>query len=142
MRSCIDAVEAAFHARASGAGARSAMAGIGLKAGKLHAKLATLDGARAYAVAKVNANIPPNPVANGLPAIQGALLLFDAETGVPLSVMDSMSITAIRTAATSAVACKWLALADASSLAVIGCGAQARTHVAAMVHVRPIRRLH
>ncbi len=141
MRSCIDAVETAFCARATGSGARSALAGVSLERGKLHAKLATLYGTEAYAVAKVNANIPANPVTTGLPAIQGALLLFDAETGVPLAVMDSISITAIRTAATSAVACKWLALPDASSLAVIGCGAQARAHVEAMMDVRPIRRL-
>ena len=142
MHSCMDAVEAAFRARANGSRNQSAIAGVSLEHGKLHAKLATLDGTRAYAVAKINANIPGNRAAKALPSIQGVLALFDASTGTPVAVMDSIRITAIRTAATSGVACKWLALPDASSLALIGCGVQARPHVEAMVRVRQIRQLH
>lgn len=96
--------------------------------------------ARASA-AKVNANIPSNPATRGLPTIQGVLVLFDATSGVPLAVMDSASITTLRTAAASALAAKYLARTDASALAFIGCGAQARTHLIAISHVRTVRRV-
>lgn len=142
MSSCIEAVEAAFHARGSGARAHSAVAGVVLEGGKLHAKLATLDLGRSYAVAKVNANLPGNPGRRGLPSIQGVVLLFDAETGTPLAALESGIITSMRTAAASAVAAKWLALSNASSVALIGCGVQARAHVAALRCVRPIEQLH
>jgi ornithine cyclodeaminase/alanine dehydrogenase-like protein (mu-crystallin family) len=93
-------------------------------------------------VAKVNANVPGNPGARGLPAIQGLVLLFDARTGIPLAAMDSGYLTAMRTAAATAVAAKWLALPESSSLAIIGCGVQARAHVATLLQVRPLKRLH
>jgi len=141
MPSCIDAVEAAFRSRGLGHRAGSAVAGVPLEGGKLHAKLATLDGAHSYAVTKINANLPANPSRRGLPSIQGVVVLFDALTGTPLALMDSGIITAMRTAAASAVAAKWLALEHAYTLAIIGCGIQARAHVEALVHVRPIRRL-
>lgn len=94
-----------------------------------------------YAVAKVNANFPENPVRYDLPTIQGVLLLFDASTGKPLACMDSGLITAMRTAATTAVAAKYLALRHASSIAFIGCGIQARAHLDALRLVRGIKRL-
>ena len=141
MSSCIDAVEAAFRARGLGDRATSAVAGVALDGGKLHAKLATLDGTRPYAVTKINANLPGNPTRRGLPSIQGVVVLFDAVSGTPLALMDSGFITAMRTAAASAVAAKWLALENAYTLAVIGCGIQARAHLEALLQVRPIRRL-
>jgi ornithine cyclodeaminase/alanine dehydrogenase-like protein (mu-crystallin family) len=141
MRDCIDAVEGAFRNRGLGSVARSAVVGVELPAGKLHAKLATLDLTRHYAVAKINANLPGNPAERGLPSIQGVALLFDADTGTPLAAMDSGPLTSIRTAAASAVAATWLALSNASTLAMIGCGIQARAHVLAISHVRAIRQL-
>ena len=141
MRDCIEAVEGAFRNRGTGSIARSAVAGVELPAGRLHAKLATLDLTRRYAVAKVNANLPGNPDERGLPSIQGVVLLFDAATGTPLAAFDSGPLTSIRTAATSAVAARWLALTNAFCLAMIGCGIQARAHVSAMLHVRPIRQI-
>ncbi len=84
-------------------------------------------------------------VFNGNPAIgkdshQGAVLLFDAETGEPLAIMNASAITAIRTAAVSGVATRLLAREDANDLAMIGSGVQARSHLAALACVRPIRR--
>ena len=69
---------------------------------------------------------------------QGAVLLFEAKHGRLLSIMDASSITAIRTAAVSGVATRLLARADARSLAILGSGVQARTHLDAMIHSRPI----
>jgi ornithine cyclodeaminase/alanine dehydrogenase-like protein (mu-crystallin family) len=82
---------------------------------------------------------PGNP-AKGKDAHQGAVLLFSAETGELLALMNASAITAIRTAAVSGVATSLLAREDASNLAIIGTGVQARTHLKAMSQVRPIKR--
>lgn len=71
---------------------------------------------------------------------QGAVLLFDTESGSLLSVIDATSVTAIRTAAVSGVATRLLARGDAADLAIVGSGVQARTHLAAMLLVRSFRR--
>ena len=83
---------------------------------------------------------PGNP-AQGKDAHQGAVTLFDRETGELLALMNASEITAIRTAAVSAVATRLLARADASVLAIIGAGVQARTHLAALACVRDIKRV-
>lgn len=70
---------------------------------------------------------------------QGAVLLFDSAHGRLLAVMDATEITAIRTAAVSGVATRVLARPDARSLALLGSGVQARTHLAAMLEARPVR---
>lgn len=72
---------------------------------------------------------------------QGVVMLFGIEHGEPLAIMDATAITAIRTAAASAAATDALARADAGDLALIGSGAQARTHLAAMRSVRTLRRV-
>ena len=141
MPSCIRAVEAAFRARGDGHPTPSAMSGLELHGGSLHAKMASLALSRPYAAAKVNANFPRNPVEHNLPTIQGVLVLFDGTNGVPLAVMDSGPLTTLRTAAASAVAASLLAGADASTAAFIGCGVQARAHLEAIHHVRPLRRI-
>jgi ornithine cyclodeaminase len=74
-------------------------------------------------------------------AHQGAILLFDDTHGRLLAVVDATSVTAIRTAAASAVATRALAREDAAELAIVGTGVQARTHLEAMLAVRPIRRV-
>ena len=66
-------------------------------------------------------------------------MLFDPRTGVPTAIMDASEVTAIRTAAASGVATRLLAREDADTLAVIGSGVQARTHVEAMLVARPVR---
>jgi ornithine cyclodeaminase len=82
----------------------------------------------------------PGNAAIGKDAHQGGVMLFDGKTGVPLALMNASAITAIRTAAVSALATSLLAREDASELAIIGAGVQARTHLTAMACVRPIKR--
>ena len=72
---------------------------------------------------------------------QGAVLLFEAERGRLLAVMDASSITAIRTAAVSGVATRVLAREDAGDLAILGTGVQALTHLEAMAESRRLRRV-
>ena len=69
---------------------------------------------------------------------QGAVMLFESKHGQLLSIMDASSITAIRTAAVSAVATRLLSRENARSLAILGSGVQAKTHLAAMRAVRTI----
>ncbi len=69
---------------------------------------------------------------------QGVVLLFETDHGSPIAMLDASSITAIRTAAVSGVATTLLARADASELCLYGSGVQARTHLEALMHARPI----
>ncbi len=71
----------------------------------------------------------------------GAVLLFETETGRPIAHLDAAAITAIRTAAVSAVATRLLARDDAGELALLGAGVQARSHLAALREVRELRRV-
>jgi ornithine cyclodeaminase len=82
----------------------------------------------------------PGNSARGKDSHQGAVLLFSAESGELLAVINALAVTALRTAAVSGVATRALAHEDACDLAVIGAGVQARVHVEAMSHVRHIRR--
>jgi ornithine cyclodeaminase/alanine dehydrogenase-like protein (mu-crystallin family) len=72
---------------------------------------------------------------------QGAVVVFDGTDGRLLALMDAASITAIRTAAVSGVATRLLARPDAKSVAILGSGVQARTHIDAMLAVRRIERV-
>ena len=71
----------------------------------------------------------------------GAVILFDAQYGRPLALMDATEITAIRTAAVSGVATRLLAREDAGDLAILGTGVQARSHLQSMLEARPLRRV-
>jgi ornithine cyclodeaminase/alanine dehydrogenase-like protein (mu-crystallin family) len=110
-------------------------------AGSFHVKAGFLrvEG-KAYFAAKLNANFPANP-GRGLPTIQGAVLLSDAEDGAPLAIMDSTSITALRTAAASAVAARHLARRQCDTVLICGCGGQARAQLEALLCVREPRRV-
>ena len=133
---CIAAVEEAFAAHGRGeveAGVLSAHA----PGGAFHIKTSILGS---YFGAKANANFPSNPEQRGLPSIQGVMLLFDAHDGRPLAVIDSIELTALRTAAATAVAAKHLARGDAKSVTIVGCGKQGRVHLDAVTRVLPIRR--
>ena len=83
------------------------------------------------------------PVNHGTPidAHQGAVLLFEADHGRLLAILDATTVTAIRTAAVSAVATRLLARGDADELAILGAGTQGRMHLEAMTVVRPVRRV-
>jgi alanine dehydrogenase len=76
------------------------------------------------------------PQNQGIHTHHATILLFKPETGEPLVSMDGRLITEVRTAAVSAVATKYLARPDASVLAIIGSGVQARSHLEALRLVR------
>ncbi len=88
--------------------------------------------------AKLVAFYPNN---QGIPSHHAMILLFKPETGEPLVTMDGRLITEMRTAAVSAVATRLLARPDASALAILGSGVQARSHLEALRLVRTIREV-
>src|SRR5450631_3356845 len=71
----------------------------------------------------------------------GLVLLFEAQHGCPVALLDAAEITAIRTAAASGLATRLLARPDACDLALLGAGEQARSHLEAMLAVRSLRRV-
>jgi len=81
-----------------------------------------------------------NPKQN-LPAILGTILLFSAETGRLIAIMDGSYITAIRTACASAMATKALANPQTPVLGMLGAGVQARAHIEALMRVRRLQRI-
>jgi len=99
---------------------------------------AHLAGPRPALGVKALSFFPSNP-SIGKDAHQGSVLLYDNNTGELRALMNASAITAIRTAAVSGVATRALAREDASVLAIIGAGVEARTHLDAMACVRPVK---
>ncbi len=141
LPTCVAAVERAFALNAQGHGLPPAVLGIHAEGGGFHVKAAGLTFSRPFVAVKINANFPANPRDHGLPTIQGALLLADGETGYPLALMDSMSITAIRTAAATAVAARHLSNPEASRITILGCGVQAPEQLSALLCVRHPKKI-
>ena len=83
----------------------------------------------------------PDNARRGLPTLLATIVLMQASTGRTLAVMDGTWITALRTAAVSAVAVDGLASAGAKVVALVGSGALARTHAAALRAVRPVSEI-
>ena len=78
----------------------------------------------------------------GYPSHQGVVILFDANNGQPLMIFDASEITALRTAAASALATKLLSREDAGLLSIIGSGEQAERHIESILLVRKIRQIN
>ncbi|WP_405639282.1 ornithine cyclodeaminase family protein [Streptomyces sp. NBC_00019] len=83
----------------------------------------------------------PRNAATPLPTHQAVIVVFDPSTGEPTALLDGSAITAARTGACSALSARLLAREDATVLAVLGTGVQARSHARAMCRVRPIREV-
>jgi ornithine cyclodeaminase/alanine dehydrogenase-like protein (mu-crystallin family) len=81
---------------------------------------------------------PVNTVA-GIHTHQATIVVYSTKSGEPLAAMDGRLITEMRTAAVSAAATKYLATPEGQILALLGSGVQARSHLAALSHVRSFR---
>lgn len=106
------------------------------KLGLMPGYLASIGGFGVKIVSKY-----PRAFGDALGTHIGAILLFDAATGVPIALADGGSVTAIRTSAASALATRVLARPDAKVLAILGAGEEARHHVAALLCVRPFEEV-
>jgi len=78
----------------------------------------------------------------GYPSHQGVVILFDAKHGQPLMIFDAAEITAIRTAAASALATRLLSRKDSELLTIIGSGEQAQRHIESILLVRKIKQIN
>ena len=151
MRECIDVMADAFQALAHGRAAvpnRTALS-VGSHDETMLlmpaivrgvAEQADRPGSGAWFGAKMLSIVPENQ-STGRATHQGVVVLFEGRYGSPIAVIDAAAITAVRTAAVSAVATRILARADASRLAIIGAGVQAYSHLAAMAAVRSLREV-
>jgi ornithine cyclodeaminase len=137
----VDAVAAAMADMSAGNGSFPNRTGADVAdvGGVLIAMPAYLAGAGALA-AKLVALFPQN-AARGIPTHRAIVAAFDPATGTPEAIMDGEVVTAMRTAAGSALSARLLAREDAAVLAVLGTGVQARAHAEAVRRVRPIREL-
>jgi ornithine cyclodeaminase/alanine dehydrogenase-like protein (mu-crystallin family) len=136
----MEVVERAFRLHAEGHTLGPGVLSVPATDGGFHIKAAGLMGERGYFAAKTNGNFPGNPLRSGLPTIQGVIVLADAQDGEPLAVIESGSVTALRTAAATGVAAKHLARADARTATIVGCGIQGELQLAAVAAVLPLRR--
>ena len=139
---CIDAVEEIFRLQGDGKVPAPGILGVKASGGGLHVKAGLLPNSKNYLVAKLNANFPGNNAQFGLPTIQGVIVVFDAENGVPLAILDSIDVTIKRTAAASAVAAKYLARTDSSVAMICGCGQQARAQLRALHLALPLTKVY
>ncbi len=135
---CIPAVEQAFRLHGEGKSLPPGVLGIPAPDGGFHVKAAGLRLGKSYVAVKVNANFSHNKERFGMPAIQGLIILCDAENGYPLALMDSIEITILRTGAATAVAAQYLARPDSKVVTICGCGNQGRVQLRALTKVLPI----
>jgi len=135
----IDAVERAFERLDGGRMAVPPVVHIPAPDGAFHVKSAGFVGDPSYVAVKVNGNFPNNQRRNGLPTIQGAIVLCDGAKGSLLAVIDSIEVTAMRTGAATAVAAKYLARDTTTDVAIIGCGIQGRVQLLSLLEVLPLK---
>lgn len=135
------AVEEVFRAHARGEVLKPSLLHVEAKSGEFHVKAGGVTQPKAYFALKANGGFFQNRARHDLPNIQGLILLFDAEKGSPLAVMDSIEITKKRTGAATAVAAKHLAAPDASTAVVAGCGNQGRIQLESLARVLPLKRV-
>ncbi len=83
---------------------------------------------------------PENQI-RGLPYVTGLIILNDTETGLPIAVLDCSWITAKRTAAATAVAAKYLARKDSSSIGIVACGVQGRSNLQAICNIFNVKNV-
>jgi ornithine cyclodeaminase/alanine dehydrogenase len=141
MAEVITAVEAVFLEKGKGLTEMPPKPGIhpGPPDSFIHAMPAYVPAMKSAGLKWVSA-FPENQ-RRGLPYITGLLILNDADTGLPLSVMDGVWMTGMRTGAATALSAKFLARSDSAVVGVLGCGVQGRTNVEALSVLFPLKKV-
>ncbi len=132
------AVEQAFQLHKQGKAKLPGVVDIDASDGAFHIKAASITLRHTYVAVKVNGNFPQNAARHGLPTIQGAVLLYDGETGFPLALMDSIEITICRTGAATILGAKHLARPDSTTVLICGCGNQGRISLLGLKSILPL----
>jgi ornithine cyclodeaminase/alanine dehydrogenase len=137
----VDSIEHLFHGQAAGTVWAAPKSTLTPPGGRyIMSTLAAADHPRIVSAKLLVLNLAN--AARGLPDLNSLVTLLDSETGVPLAVVDGNWVTAVRTAGLSGVAARRMARPDSTSLAFIGCGVQARSHLQVMCDLFPIREIH
>ena len=141
MDEIIDALEIAFREKGKGLTEMPPKPGIHPGGGDnfIHAMPAYIPAMKSAGVKWVS-GFPENHM-KGLPYITGLLILNDPETGLPISVMDCVWVTAMRTGAATALSARYLARPESSTVGILGCGVQGRTNVEALNTLFPLKRV-
>jgi ornithine cyclodeaminase len=141
MRDCMEAVGKALSGLARGENVQPLRAGILLpdRKGILAWMPGSLQSGQPFGIKVLS--VVDNPGELGVDSHQGGVMIFDPANGSPLALCEAGAITAVRTAAVSALATDELSRRDATTLAILGAGTQARSHIEAMLEVRPISRV-
>lgn len=137
---CIPIIREAMIAFSSGETKQLLRSILPLSEGRLFGVMPGALGTHAPFGAKLISVFQEN-FSRGVPSHQGLVVLFDPETGAPICATDAGEVTAIRTAAASAVATQALARKDARRMALLGYGEQATTHARAIRLVRPLESM-
>ena len=141
MPEIIESMEKMFHAKGEGRTEMPPKPGIHPGAGDsfIHAMPASIPDLNSAGIKWVS-GFPENP-ARGLPYISGLLIFNDVQTGLPLSVMDGVWMTAKRTGAASVISARYLARPESSVMGMLGCGVQGRSHVEALKVRFPLEKV-
>src|ERR1043166_7032549 len=134
----IEALRESYAALADNPGDQGRSVAFMIEGGSIHVKSGLLPGSHLAFASKVNVNLPDNRKQRALPTIQGVVVVSDAKDGRPLAIMESISLTGIRTAATAALAAGYGARKDSRRVAIVGCGAQAAYQLEALRAVFPV----
>jgi alanine dehydrogenase len=135
----IEALRETYAALADNPADQGRSTGFIVEGGSIHVKSGLLPGSHLAFASKVNVNLPDNRKLRQLPTIQGVVVISDARDGRPLAIMESITLTGIRTAATAALAAGFGARKQSTRLAIIGCGAQAHYQLEAFRAVFPLK---
>lgn len=131
MSDIVDAVQDMFKEKGEGRVEMPAKPGIHTRENAfIHAMPAYIPGIQSAGIKWIS-GYPDNQKKN-LPYINGLLILNDTDTGIPIAIMDATWITAQRTGAATAVAAKYLARKDSSSVGILACGVQGRSNLEAL----------
>lgn len=141
MKDCMTVVAEALAALSRGEGMQPLRSGALLpdRSGVLAWMPGSLASGKPFGVKILS--VVENPGELGVDSHQGGVMIFDPANGSPLALCEAGAITAVRTAAVSALATDRLAREDSKNLAILGAGTQAKSHIEAMMAVRPIERI-
>ena len=140
MKAIIDALERMFKEKGEGKVEMPPKPGIHTRPNAfIHAMPAYIPSIESAGMKWVSGY--PENCKKGLPYITGLLILNDTETGIPIAVMDCTWITAMRTGAATAVAAKYLARKNCSTVGIIACGVQGRTNLEALSCLFDIKKV-
>ena len=140
MKAIIDALERMFEEKGEGKVEMPPKPGIHTRPDAfIHAMPAYIPSIKSAGMKWVSGY--PENQKKGLPYITGLLILNDTETGIPIAVMDCTWITAMRTGAATAVAAKYLARKNSSTVGILACGVQGRTNLEALACLFDIKKV-